>query len=176
MFFVNKQRPWQGHLGAVYSLVSHGAIFSCYMRQSESWYCLWLAQWRFKLFRLIYFRDLFERGYATVETSGRDFQQCPEDRLDAVLGAPKYICDVICQEQAPTFLVFSSHVLYQINIWLEDHTPYLSFTSKYLFRHGVCAPKVTENRCNTGQSLPFLFYIKGKSKFSNFLGTAVCRK
>ena len=69
--------------------------------------------------------------------------------------------------------VYSLHVLYRINIQLGDRTPYLSFTSKYLFWHGAGTLKVTEYRFNPDQSLPFLFYIKGKSKFSNFLGRAV---
>ena len=77
---------------------------------------LWLTQQRFRIFCLLYVRDLFERRYATAETSARDFQQFNEGRLEAVLGAPKYNCDIICQDQAPPFFVYSSHVLYRINI------------------------------------------------------------
>lgn len=143
-------------------------MLSCYMRQSKSQYCLWLAQKRYRLFCLLYIRDLFEWAYATVETSARDFQQFPKGRLDAVLGAQKYNYDIICQDQTPPFLVYSSHVLYGINIWLGAHTPYLSFTSKYLFRLWGCALKVTESPFNTtihilyqGQIEIFQFLRKG---------------
>jgi hypothetical protein len=154
-----------GRLGCcLFTFISRWHII-CYMWQSMSRYCLRLAQKRFRLFCLLYVREFFERVYATVETSTRDFQQFPEGRLDAVLGTQKYNCDVICQDQAPPFLVYSSHVLYRINIWLGDHAPYLSFTSKYLFRYGACTLKVTEYPLNT--TIPIL--CQGQIEIFQFL-------
>jgi hypothetical protein len=59
-----------------------------------------------KLFCLFYFCDLFERGYARVAMSARDIRHFPKGRLEAVLEASQYNCDIICQDHNPPFLFF----------------------------------------------------------------------